>query len=104
MANMYTPPRQKHRANNFKFAYGMGVNWVDLDNQQIYLIQEYKEKMDDPTIPKDKKPKKIRIVAMDGVTELGAVEPEIAEERMKDPEPDPKYTSETLEEFRRSMQ
>lgn len=85
------PPRRKHKLNNFKFAMGLGTNWADLDNQRIYMIQEYVEQLNDPTIPPDKKPKKIRITKMDGVTEVGWVEPEIVEMRMKDPEPDPKY-------------
>lgn len=99
----YIPPRKKRKANNFKFALGIGVNWVDIDKQRIYMIQEYYEKMNDPTIPPDKKPTKIRVMAMDGKTQLDYVEPEIVEERMKDPEPDKRYSPETPEEFRRSM-
>ena len=83
--------QRKRAADNFKLALGMGMNWVDLDKQRIYMLQEYKEKMDDPTIPKDKKPTKIRVMAMDGVTFIEEVAPEIVQERMKDPEPDPKY-------------
>lgn len=85
------PFKQKKKQNNFKMALGMGVNWVDLDKQRIYLIQEYKEKLDDPTIPKNQKPTKINVVAMDGETFIESVAPEIVEERMKDPDPDPKY-------------
>ena len=103
MASMFTPQRQKHKANNFKFAMGMGINWADLDRGCMYMIQEYYEKMNDPTIPPDKKPKKIRIMSLDGLTELGSAEPEIIEERMKDPEPDPECTPETLAERRQSM-
>ena len=99
----FEPLRRKRKANNFKFALGMGVNWIDMDRGLMYMIQEYKEKMDNPTIPKDKKPQKIRICKMDGVTFVGEVEPELIEERMKDPEPDPKYADETLAERRRSM-
>lgn len=83
--------QRKRPADNFKMALGMGMNWVDLDKQRIYMLQEYKEKMDDPTIPKDKKPTKIRVMAMDGVTFIEEVAPEVIQERMKDPEPDPKY-------------
>ena len=87
----YIPPRRKRKANNFKFAMGMGVNWIDLDTGYIYMIQNYKEQLDDPKIPPEKKPKKIQIMASDGITEIGWAEPEIVEERMKDPMPDPKY-------------
>lgn len=83
--------RRRRPVNNYKLAYGMGVNWVDLDKKRIYMIQEYKEKMDDPSIPKDQKPKKIRVMDLDGKTEIGWEIPEVVEERMKDPEPDPKY-------------
>ena len=87
----YTPPRRKHKADNFELALGMGVNWVDLDAQRMYMIQEYKEALDNPEIPKDKKPTKIKIMAMDGETLLGDISPEALKEKMKDPEPDPKY-------------
>ena len=88
---VYEPFRRKRPADNFKLALGMGTNWVDLDKGRIYMIQEYKEKLDDPSIPKDKKPTKIKVTAMDGETIIEEVSPEIVEERMKDPEPDPKY-------------
>ena len=91
MNNAYSSLRQKHRSNNFRFALGMGTNFVDLDRQCIYMIQEYAEKMNDPTIPADKKPKKIRVMQMDGQTLITELAPELIEERMKDPEPDPKY-------------
>jgi hypothetical protein len=91
MAVGYTPPRRKHPADNFKLALGMGVNWVDLDKGYMYMIQEYKEALDNPEIPKDKKPTKIRVLKADGETEVGWVLPEVVEERMKDPEPDPRY-------------
>lgn len=99
----FDPLRRKRKLNNFDFALGMGVNWIDMDRGLMYMIQEYKEKMDDPTIPKEKKPTKIRIMKTDGETYVGAAEPEIIKERMKDPEPDPRYTEETLAERRRSM-
>jgi len=91
MAFNYTPPRRKHKVNNFKFALGMGVNWVDLDTGYLYMIQEYAEQMNDPSIPDSRKPTKIRIMKTDGVTEVGWATPESVEEKMKDPEPDPKY-------------
>lgn len=100
---MFEPLRRKRQSNNFKFALGMGMNWIDIDRGLIYMIQEYREKMDDPNIPKDKKPKKIRIFKLDGETYVGEAEPEIIEERMKDPEPDPRYAEETPAERRRSM-
>lgn len=103
MANPYTPIRKKRKANNFKFALGMGLNWVDMDKKCIYMIQEYAEKLRDPSIPLDKKPKKIRVMSMDEKTQLDFLEPEIIEERMKDPEPDARYSEETAEERRRSM-
>ena len=99
----FEPLRRKRKLNNFDFALGMGTNWIDMDHGLMYMIQEYKEKMDDPTIPADKKPKKIRIMKTDGETYIGEAEPEIIRERMKDPEPDPRYTAETPEEHRRSM-
>ena len=49
------------RADNFKFALGMGTNWADLDKGYMYMIQEYAEKINDPKIPNDQKPTKIRI-------------------------------------------
>lgn len=91
MAFQYTPPRRKRKLNNFKFAMGMGVNWADMDAGKLYMLQTYVEQMNDPTIPPDKKPKKIQVMSLDGKTSLGWVEPEIVEERMQDPEPDPKY-------------
>lgn len=87
----YTPPRRKHKLENYKFAMGLGTNWADLDAGRIYLIQEYCDAMNNPEIPKDKKPNKIRIAAMDGTTILGEISPEALEEKMKDPVPDPKY-------------
>lgn len=87
----YIVPRRKMPADNFKLALGMGQNWVDLDKGRIYMIQEYKEQLDDPSIPNSDKPTKIRVFAMDGVTYIESVAPEIVQERMKDPDPDPKY-------------
>ena len=103
MSNYYEVPRKKRQLNNFKFALGMGLNWCDIDRGLMYMIQEYKEKMDNPEIPTSQKPKKIRIVKMSDGTEVEALEPEIIEERMKDPDIDPRYAPETPEEFRRSF-
>ncbi len=92
MAFSYTPQRRKRKADNFKFALGMGTNWADLDKGVMYMIQEYKEKLDDPTIPADKKPTKIRVCDINNTSiTLDWVAPEVIQERMKDPEPDPKY-------------
>ena len=41
------PFKKKTRADNFKFALGMGTNWADLNNGYMYMIQEYAEKMND---------------------------------------------------------
>ena len=101
---VFEPLRRKRKLNNFDFAFGMGMNWVDLDRGLMYMIQEYKEKLNDPSIPQDKKPKKIRIFKTDGKTFVGEADPELIRERMKDPEPDPRYSEETLEEKRRSME
>ena len=92
----YTPPRRKHKLNNYDFAFGMGVNWVDMDTGKMYLIQEYKEALENPEIPKDKKPTKIKIISMDGKTDLGEIAPEVLAEKMKDPKPDPKYEYDPL--------
>ena len=99
----FDPLRRKRKMNNFDFAFGMGVNWVDMDRGLMYMIQDYKEQLADPTIPLEKKPKKIKIMKTDGVTYVGEAEPEIIRERMKDPDPDPNYAPETAEERRRSM-
>lgn len=85
------PFKKKTRADNFKFALGMGTNWADLNNGYMYMIQEYAEKMNDPKIPKEQKPTKIRIMKLDGVTYVGEATPIEVRERMKDPIPDPKY-------------
>ena len=103
MAKVYEVPRKKRQLNNFKFALGMGMNWADLDRGILYMIQEYSEQMRDTSISADKKPKKIRMMSLDGKTELGYLEPELIEERMKDPDIDPKYAPESPEEFRRSF-
>lgn len=99
----YIPPRQKRKQNNFKFAMGMGTNWADLDRGLMYMIQEYKEAQDDPMIPKNQKPAKIRVCRISDGSLVEMVAPEIVEERMKDPEPDPKYAPETDEEIRRNL-
>lgn len=99
----YVPPRRKRQMNNYKFAMGMGVNYYDMDTGYVYMIQEYKEKMDDPNIPLKDKPKKIRVMNSQMTILLDEVAPEILEEQMKDPEPDPKYAPETEEEIRKEL-
>ena len=95
-------PMKKKPIDNFKFALGMGVNWVDLDNGVMYHIQEYAEKLKDPSIPKDKKPTKIRMTKMDGITEIGWADEYQVIEKMKDPEVDKRYAPETAKEHRRN--
>ena len=82
---------KKRKLNNFKFAVGMGTNWVDMDTGIIYMIQEYAEALHDPKIPKDKKPTKIRMVSMKDNSDLGWADEWTVAEKMKDPEPDPRY-------------
>lgn len=80
-------PRKKHEMKNYDFCYGMGVNWVDMDKGKIYYIQEYREAIDRGELPKGIKvayysdPEKI----------IEVVDPYVVKERMKDPEPDPRY-------------
>ena len=98
---MMPVPQKKKPADNFKLALGMGVNWVDLDSGIIYMIQEYKEALDDPTIPKENKPTKIRMINSKG-DEIGWADPDIVQKKMSDPDPDPKYAPETPYEHRHS--
>lgn len=79
------------RLENFKFAMGMGANWVDQDSGVMYHIQEYYEKLHDPKVPKDQKPTKIRMTNYKTGEELGWAEEWLVAEKMKDPEPDPRY-------------
>ena len=82
---------KRRKLDNFKFALGTGSNWIDLDNGITYMIQEYYDVLHDPKIPKDKKPTKIRMVNTLTGKDIGwADEWEVAE-KMKDPEPDPRY-------------
>lgn len=82
---------KKRKLDNFKFAVGMGANWVDQDAGVLYMIQEYSEALHDPKIPKDKKLNKIRMVRLSDNKEIGWAEEWLVAEKMKDPEPDPKY-------------
>lgn len=82
---------KKRKLDNFKFAVGLGANWVDQDEGVIYMIQEYTEALHDPKIPKDKKPTRIRMVRLSDNKEIGWAEEWLVAEKMKDPEPDPRY-------------
>ena len=79
------------KLSNFKLAVSMGVNWIDMDTGIMYMIQEYSDALHDPKIPKDKKPTKIRMIRVSDNTDLGMVDEVIVAEKMKDPEPDPRY-------------
>lgn len=93
------PPRKaipqssgkRRRLENFKTALGMGANWIDQDTGIMYHIQEYYDAMHDPRIPKDKKPNKIRMTKYKTGEDLGYADDWLVAEKMKDPEPDPRY-------------
>lgn len=82
---------RKRKTDNFKLALGMGSNFVDLDRGVTYMIQEYAEAIRDPKIPKDRKPTKIRVVSNKTGNDVEWIDEWMAQERMKDPEPDPRY-------------
>lgn len=79
------------KLENFKTAMGMGANWIDQDKNVMYHIQEYYEAMHNPAIPADKKPKKIRMTNPKTGEEIGWAEDWLVAQKMKDPEPDPRY-------------
>ena len=79
------------KLNNFKLAFGTGSNWVDLDTGIMYMIQEYYDAIHDPKVPKDQKPTKIRMVEYKTGKLLGWADEYTVAEKMKDPEPDPRY-------------
>jgi len=84
---MYEKPRKKHPMKNYDFCFGAGVNYYDMETGLMYHIQEYKEAID-----KGEKPTKIRVSIGGDISKTTAwLEPEIVAERMKDPEPDPRY-------------
>ena len=79
--------RKKHELRNYDFCYGAGVNWYDMQRGRMYHIQEYKEDLEN-----GKKPTKIRVtIGGDLNKTVEWVDPFILRERMKDPEPDPRY-------------
>ena len=79
------------KLDNFKMAMSMGANWVDQDTGIVYHIQEYDEALHNPKIPKDKKPTQIRMTRLSNGTLLGWEDEAIVAQKMKDPEPDPRY-------------
>ena len=79
------------KLDNFKFACGLGANWVDHDAGILYHIQEYRDAIEDPKIPQDKKPTKIRMTRISDGTEIGWADEYFVAMKMKDPEPDPRY-------------
>lgn len=92
--NKPTEPRSSgkiRKMENFKFAMGLGANWIDQDTKIMYHIQEYYDALHDPKIPNDKKPTKIRMTNYQTGEELGWVDEYLVAEKMKDPEPDPRY-------------
>ena len=101
MADMKTIRKSKHaepmssgkirKMENFKTALGMGANWVDLDTGIEYHIQEYYDALHDPKIPKDKKPTMIKMTKYKTGKIIGYADENIVAEKMKDPEPDPRY-------------
>lgn len=82
---------RKRKLDNFKMAVGLGSNWVDMDTGITYMIQEYVEALHDPKISKDKKPTKIRMVETKTGKNIGYADEWTVREKMKDPEPDPRY-------------
>lgn len=79
------------RLGNFKMAMSMGANWIDQDSGIMYHIQEYYEALHDSKIPQDKKPTKIRMTKVSDGSEIGWADEWVVAEKMKDPEPDPRY-------------
>ena len=79
--------RKKHELRNYDFCFGGGYNWYDMSSGRMYHIQEYKEALE-----KGEKPKGIRVsIGGDINKTVEWLDPVICKERMKDPEPDPRY-------------
>ena len=80
--------RKKHELKNYDFCYGMSANWVDMDTGKIYHIQEYREAID-----RGEQPAGIRVTKWNDPTQktVEIVGEYTVRERMKDPEPDPRY-------------
>lgn len=83
--------KKRKPLDNFKFAVGTGMNWVDINKGILYHIQEYADALNDPKIPKDKKPTKIRMTKLGDNTEIGLADPDTIARKMRDPDPDPRY-------------
>ena len=43
---MSEPLRKKHEMRNFDFCYGAAVNYYDMNDGHMYMIQEYREAID----------------------------------------------------------
>ena len=81
------PMRKKHELRNYDFCYGMGVNWYDMSKGLMYHIQEYREAID-----RGEQPQGIRVTVGGDISKTVEWVNEYAmRERMKDPEPDPRY-------------
>lgn len=80
-------PRKKHELRNYDFCFGAGLNWYDLEKGFMYHIQEFKE-----SLVRGEKPQGIRVTIGGDISKtVEWVDPIILKERMKDPEPDPRY-------------
>ena len=82
---------KRRKLDNFKTAFGMGADWVDQDSGIMYHIRAYYDAMHNPKIPANKKPTKIRMTKYKTGEELGWVDDWLVAEKMRDPEPDPRY-------------
>lgn len=93
--SIYQPPRKKSPMKTYEFCYGAGLNWVDLSDNTIYFIEEYKE-----AVEKNENPNGIRYQTVDG--EEGYISELKLKDKMTDPEPDPRTAPETPEEHRKN--
>ena len=92
---VYEPPRKKAALKDFDFCYGAGLNWVDLTDNTIYFIGEYKDAKETGGNPSG-----IRYQTVYG--EEDYISEANLRAKMKDPPPDPKTAPETPEEHRKS--
>lgn len=97
---MMPTPKKRKPMDYFKMAMGLGTNWIDLDSGIIYMIQEYKEALDNPEV--NPKPTKIRMVRAGTGEEIGWADEYTVAEKMKDPKEDPRYAPETPREHRKN--
>lgn len=80
-------PCKKKELKNYDFCFGGGFNWYDMQTGRMYHIQEYKEALE-----KGEHPKGIRVTVGGDINKTEEwVNEYILRERMKDPEPDPRY-------------